>query len=153
MPERATIIDVRLVDGPAEPETFDPFPQPCGAECIFVGRTRLEHHPEHGALVRLSYEAYRPMALKVLEDLATGAAAQFDCRAVRIVHALGPVPPGAGSVVVQVACGHRGASFDACRHLIDALKKAAPIWKREEWADGTTWSEGTPATPTSEPTR
>ena len=52
---------------------------------------------------------------------------------------------GDASVLVQVACGHRAESFEACRFLIDALKAQVPIWKREEWADGTTWSEGTPA--------
>ena len=57
------------------------------------------------------------------------------------------VEPGLASVVVQVVCGHRGASFDACRELMELLKKSVPIWKREEWSDGTTWSQGTPAAP------
>ncbi|MCP3906155.1 MAG: molybdenum cofactor biosynthesis protein MoaE [Planctomycetes bacterium] len=139
-------IDVRLLDQPARHVPFDPFPQPAGGECVFLGRTREEVHPEHGRLVRLSYEAYRPMAERVLHDLARRAVERFGCLAVRLHHALGEVPPGDASVLVQVVAGHRGESFDACRFLIDALKSEAPIWKREVWEDGATWSEGTPVT-------
>ena len=54
---------------------------------------------------------------------------------------------GGGLVMVSTAggSGHRGASFEACRFLIDRLKSAAPIWKQEQWADGTSWSAGTAA--------
>jgi len=141
-----TEIDVRLLDEPVHAVPFDPFPQPAGGECVFLGRTREETHPEHGRLVRLSYEAYRPMAERVLVTLAERAAERYGCLAVRLHHALGDVPPGDASVLVQVVGGHRGESFDACRFLIDALKLEAPIWKREEWEDGATWSEGTPVT-------
>ena len=138
------ILDVQILDHPVEAQSFDPFPQPAGGECIFLGRTRLEHHDEHGALTRLGYEAYAPMAEKVLTKLAGEAAARFGCLAVRIHHAIGDVPPGEASVLVQVVTGHRAEAFDACRFLIDRLKLEAPIWKREQWADGTTWSPGAP---------
>jgi molybdopterin synthase catalytic subunit len=138
------IIDVQLLDEPVRALTVDPFPQPAGAECVFLGRSRAEEHPEHGALVKLRYEAYRPMAERVLLDLAGRAADRFECLAVRLHHALGDVPLGEASVLVQVVCGHRAEAFEACRYLIDALKAEAPIWKREHWADGTTWSEGAP---------
>ena len=140
-------IDVRILDHPVQPVSLEPWPQAAGAECAFVGRTRMEFHPEHGALVRLSYEAYRPLAERVLTDLAGHAAERFDCRAVRLHHAVGDVPLGAASVLVQVVCGHRDGAFAACRFLIDELKKQAPIWKREHWADGTTWSTGNPVAP------
>ena len=142
MDRPAPLIDVRLLDEPVRYIPFEPFPQPAGAECVFLGRSRAETHPEHGDLVRLGYEAYRPMAQRVLEDLARRAVQRFDCLAVRVQHAVGDVPLGEASVLVQVVCGHRGEAFDACRFLIDALKAEAPIWKRELWADGATWSEG-----------
>jgi molybdopterin synthase catalytic subunit len=82
------------------------------------------------------------MALRVLRELAQEAAGRFECMTVRIHHAVGEVPLGEASVLVQVVCGHRGASFQACRFLIDRLKEQAPIWKREEWEDGTTWADG-----------
>jgi len=137
-------IDVQLVDHPVAYAPFEPFPQPAGAECAFLGRTRIESHPAHGTLKRLQYEAYRPLAHNVLRDLAERAIEQYACLAVRIHHAVGDVPAGEASVLVQVVCGHRAGAFDATRFLIDRLKAEAPIWKREIWADGTTWSAGTP---------
>jgi len=138
------MVDVKLVRGPVRDESWQPFPQPAGAECVFLGRTRAETHATHGELTLLRYEAYDAMALRVLEDLAREAVERFDCMAVRVHHAVGDVPAGEASVVVNVVCGHRDMAFQACRFLIDSLKASAPIWKQEVWADGTTWSQGTP---------
>jgi molybdopterin synthase catalytic subunit len=134
-------IDVQLIDHPVRMMAIEPFPREAGGECVFLGRTRLEHHPQHGELQRLSYEAYREMAERVLHDLARLAIERYDCLAVRVHHALGEVPVGEASVLVQVACGHRDKAFEACRFLIDRLKTDAPIWKREQWERGETWSE------------
>ena len=65
MPAMPTI-EVKLLDTPVRAQSFDPFPQPAGGECVFLGRTRTESHPDHGSLTRLSYEAYRPMAERTL---------------------------------------------------------------------------------------
>lgn len=137
-------IDIRLLPHPVARDADEPaLPSEAGAECLFVGRTRGENHPIHGPLLRLDYHAYEPMALHVLHALADAALADFGCRGIRIYHATGPVAVGEASVLVHVACGHRDKAFAACRMLIDRLKSEAPIWKREVWADGTTWSEGT----------
>ncbi len=140
-------IDVQFVDGAVPLRSFDGFPQPAGAECIFLGRTRQETHPDHGKLVRLSYEAHVPLAERILRGLADRAVERFGCLAVRIHHAVGNVPPGEPSVIVQVVCGHRDEAFRACRFLIDELKSSVPIWKREVWDGGATWSPGTAVTP------
>jgi molybdopterin synthase catalytic subunit len=135
------IIDVQLFDHPVRMLALEPFPREAGGECVFLGRTRLEHHPQHGELRRLSYEAYREMAERVLRDLAQQTIERFECFAVRVHHAIGEVPVGEASVLVQVVCGHRDKAFAACRFLIDRLKSDAPIWKREQWERGETWSE------------
>ncbi len=139
-----TTIDVRILDHPVRSAAVEPFPEPAGAECVFLGRTRRDVDPQRGELVRLSYQAYRPLAQRVLDDLARQAAQRFDCLVVRIHHATGDVPLGDASVLVQVVAGHRDQAFTACRFLIDRLKSSAPIWKREQWTHGTTWSPGTP---------
>ncbi len=138
------VIDVRICDQPVGMVEADPFPPDAGAECVFLGRTRVEIHPRHGRLTRLRYAAYRPLADRTLSDLAQDATRRFDCLFVRIHHAIGEVPVGEASVLVQVVCGHRAKAFEACRFLIDRLKATAPIWKQEFWADGTSWSQGTP---------
>ena len=124
-----------------------PWPDDCGGEACFVGRTRGEDHPEYGPLVRLEYEAYAPMAERVLRDMAETAARRFGLGAVRMIHSIGAVDPGEGSVIIQVAAPHRAEAFDGCRYLIDTLKRALPVWKREIWQRGETFVEGCPAHP------
>jgi molybdopterin synthase catalytic subunit len=143
MQQTAPFVDVALLDKPVEPQSLSPFPPDCGAECIFIGRTRVEQHPDHGPLLGLRYQAYRPLATNVLEDLARQAAHRFSCSCVRIHHAVGEVPPGGASVLVQVAAPHRRDTFEACRFVMDQLKQQAPIWKQELWADSATWLKGT----------
>lgn len=144
------LIDIQLPLHPVRVASIAPFPPEAGAECLFIGRTRGEHHPVHGELRRLVYEAYEPMARDVLRRLAEEAIARHDLRAVRLHHALGPVPTGEASVLVQTAAAHRAEAFAGCRELIDRLKHEAPIWKREEWADGATWSPGQAVAPNEE---
>lgn len=138
------LIDIQLLDAPVRYVPIDRFPTDAGGECVFLGRTRIESHAQHGQLHRLCYEAYRPMALKVMHQLAERAREQFSCQFIRIHHALGEVPPGEASVLIQTVCERRSAAFESCRFLIDQLKSHAPIWKREEWSDGATWSTGVP---------
>ena len=54
-----------------------------------------------------------------------------------IAHRLGRLEVGEVSVGVAVSAAHRDAAFEAGRWLIDALKEVVPIWKRENWVDGT----------------
>ena len=136
----ATIL-TGLESGPVSVAALD-WPADCGAEAVFLGRTRAQTHPSYGPLVRLEYEVYGPMAEQVLRTMAQEAAARYGCRAVRIVHARGAVEPGAASVVIQVATPHRGESFQACRSLIDRLKRDLPVWKHEIWRDGRTFVDG-----------
>ncbi|MCE9590614.1 MAG: molybdenum cofactor biosynthesis protein MoaE [Planctomycetes bacterium] len=118
------------------------WPADCGAESVFLGRTRRETHPELGALIRLEYEVYAPMAESLLREMAGAAAQRWGCRAVRITHASGVVNPGEASIVIQVATPHRGEAFEACRYLIDRVKHELPVWKREIWERGTTFVKG-----------
>lgn len=117
-------------------------------------------HPEDGALavfdgivrnntrgrrtLYLDYEAYEEMALKQMEELAAKAISDFKVRDVRIEHRLGKLEIGETSVFIAVASAHRGAAMDACRWLIDTLKKQVPIWKKEYFEDGAVWADGEP---------
>ncbi len=134
-------IHVAICDGPVSIDTMN-WPGDCGAECIFVGRTRDEIHDEYGKLLRLCYEVYEPMAIKLMETMCAEIAQQYDAHAVHMIHSKGDVGPGQGSVVIQVATPHRSESFLACKALIDRLKHELPIWKREIWERGETYVEG-----------
>jgi molybdopterin synthase catalytic subunit len=84
------------------------------------------------------------MALAVLHDIAAEIEARSGVNRLAIIHRIGDVGPGEASVVIAVAAAHRGAAFDACRYAIEELKARAPIWKREQFADGSVWI-GAPA--------
>ena len=92
----------------------------------------------------LDYEAYEEMALKQMDALAGQALQEFAIRNVAIVHRLGRVEIGETSVLIVVASAHRAAAFDACRWLIDTLKRTVPIWKKEYFEDGAVWADGEP---------
>lgn len=134
-------IETGLTEGPVRQVELD-WPGPCGAEAVFLGRTRRERHPEFGPLLRLEYEVYAPMAEHLLAEAARDAAERHGALAVRCRHAFGAVGPGEASVVIQVATGHRGEAFTACRQLIDRIKHELPIWKTEVWAGGRTRVQG-----------
>ena len=137
------ITDIHLSQEPVRISTWTPFPLG-GAECSFLGVTRPDHHEDHGDLIALEYEAHEVMALSAMHALAEEATRRWSLLAVRSHHALGPVRIGEASVAIQVVCGHRPEAFEACRWLIDELKSQVPIWKKERWQDGSSWSEGTP---------
>lgn len=92
----------------------------------------------------LDYEAYEEMALKQLGSLVEEARKQFAIRDAIIVHRLGRLEIGETSVLIVVASAHRAAAFEACRWLIDTLKKKVPIWKKEHFEDGAVWADGEP---------
>jgi MoaE-MoaD fusion protein len=92
----------------------------------------------------LAYEAFEPMAIAVLEEVADEIEARFGVRRVAIVHRVGEVGLGEASVAILVAAAHRQEAFEACRYAIEELKARAPIWKAERFADGSVWL-GAPA--------
>lgn len=131
---REKIHSLAIVEGIKRPED--------GAVAVFEGIVR--NHSRNRRTLYLEYEAYEPMALKQLEELAEQARAQFAVREIAIVHRLGRLEIGEASVLIVVASAHRGAAFDACRWLIDTLKKTVPIWKKEHFEDGAVWADGEP---------
>jgi len=113
-----------------------------GAAVVFEGVVR--NNTRGRRTLYLDYEAYEAMAHKQMEGLAGEARERFGVRAVSIVHRLGRLEIGETSVLIVVASAHRGAAFDACRWLIDTLKKTVPIWKKEYFEDGAVWADGEP---------
>jgi molybdopterin synthase catalytic subunit len=113
-----------------------------GAVCVFDGIVRDNSRGRQ--TLHLDYEAYEEMALQQMHLLRAEAIEHFDVRDVAIVHRLGRLVVGETSVFIAVASAHRGASFDACRWVIDTLKKTVPIWKKEQFVDGAAWADGEP---------
>jgi molybdopterin synthase catalytic subunit len=111
-----------------------------GGVALFLGTTRSE---KKGTveLTALEYEAYPQMAVTQMKQLAALARSRWPLRKVAIVHRTGRVAVGEPSVAIAVSAPHRGQAFEACRFLIDSLKKDVAVWKKEVWGDGSaTWS-------------
>jgi molybdopterin synthase catalytic subunit len=113
-----------------------------GAAVVFEGVVRNQTRGRK--TLYLDYEAYEEMALQQMEALAERSLKQFPIRDVAVVHRLGRLEIGETSVLVVVASAHRAAAFDACRWLIDTLKRTVPIWKKEHFEDGAVWADGEP---------
>jgi MoaE-MoaD fusion protein len=122
-----------------------------GGVVTFTGRTRItpgtpapgqeaEAARHAGRVVEeLDYEAFEPMAVRVLDEIADEIEARFGVRRVAIVHRTGVVPLGESSIVVVAVAPHRDAAFAAARYAIDETKARAPIWKAERFEDGVVW--------------
>ena len=144
-------IVTQIVDGPIDQERLaDLVGHPdAGAQGWFVGVTRRTTGERITS--QLSYEAHRPMAERELQQLATAAVKRFGLLSLVIVHRLGEVPIGEASIVVGCSSGHRPETFDALRWVMDTLKQQIPIWKREQYADGTTeWVHPSPSSETTQ---
>lgn len=107
-----------------------------GGVAIFAGLTRAETSTDGQALAALDYEAYAEMALPQLRELALRAREKWPVVRLAILHRTGRVALAQPSVVIAVACPHRGEAFDACRWIIDTLKSEVAIWKKEIWEGG-----------------
>src|SRR5258708_4272580 len=113
-----------------------------GAAVVFEGVVRNRSRGRRTLF--LEYESYEEMAHKQMESLAEQALKQFQIRDALLVHRLGRLEIGETSVLIIVTSAHRAAAFEACRWLIDTLKRTVPIWKKEHFEDGAVWADGEP---------
>jgi molybdopterin synthase catalytic subunit len=104
-----------------------------GGTCVFVGAVRDVDHER--SVAALSYSAH-PTVVDRLRELAGEVAGRHPVTAVAAVHRVGDLAVGDLAVVVAVSAPHRGEAFEACRDLIDTLKSTIPIWKHQDFGDG-----------------
>jgi molybdopterin synthase catalytic subunit len=133
---------IELCDGPLSVERcIEAARRPgAGGMVVFVGSVR--DMSEGKQVDFLEYEAFEPMALQKLREVAAEAEARWPVLALAIQHRLGHLEIGDDAVVVVVSCPHRGEAFEACRYAIDRLKEVVPIWKKEHGAGGQVWVGG-----------
>ena len=109
-----------------------------GAVVLFLGTAR--EFTDGRRTRSLEYDGYDEMANKELQKLDTEARRRWPIVQCHIVHRLGHLELGEASVAVAISTAHRQDAFEAARWIMDRLKESVPIWKRENWADGTsTW--------------
>jgi molybdopterin synthase catalytic subunit len=110
-----------------------------GGLVTFVGTVR--ESSDEGEVSRMEIEVYPEMAEKQLQAIREEAMERFGIFDVLVVHRYGDLRVGDNIVLVAVSAGHRGEAFDACRYVVDELKKRVPIWKREHTPTGARWVE------------
>ncbi|HEV7506734.1 MAG TPA: molybdenum cofactor biosynthesis protein MoaE [Thermoanaerobaculia bacterium] len=139
-PPLAELVDGPIDSGRAMAAVLGP---DRGAAVVFLGTVR-DHHAGR-PVAKLTYSAYRSMALEGLRRIVTDLEASAPGLRATIVHRLGEVPVGEASVVIAVSSPHRAAAYEASRTALERLKAEIPIWKREHYADGeAAWREEEP---------
>ena len=91
------------------------------------------------SVLYLEYEAYEPMALKKLSEIADEVTEKWGIEDVAIVHRIGRLEIEDVSLVVAIASPHRKEAFQACGYVVDRIKEDVPIWKKEVFEDGEVW--------------
>lgn len=112
-------------------ETLNSLRSPdCGAIISYLGTVRsyLEGQKSKG----LSFEIEDSVMQQSLEAVETEALQKFDINKIAIVHRTGSFAVGDEILLIAISSGHRGPSFDACRHMIDRIKELHDVWKKEE---------------------
>ena len=108
-----------------------------GGTSVFIGTTR--NHSDGKEVLEMEYQAYVPMALRKMNELAENVRSKWKLKNISIVHRVGRLRIGEPSVVIAVSAPHRKEAFEACRFTIDTLKESIPIWKKEVFRDGEAW--------------
>jgi molybdopterin synthase catalytic subunit len=121
----------------------------CGALSVFLGTVRDTN--DGRPVTGIEYSAYRSMAEREIATIVGEAQSKFGIARVVVEHRLGVLSLGDVSVAIVVAHPHRGPALDASRYVIEQLKRRVPIWKLEQYVDGTREWVGSGAMPTEQP--
>jgi molybdopterin synthase catalytic subunit len=122
-----------------------------GAVATFTGLVR---NCNQGRKVRfLEYEAYEPLAVRVLGRIVEESRATWPDVRLGLHHRVGRLEIGDASIIIVAVSPHRADAFAACRYAIERVKQIVPIWKREHFEGGDVWLEGATADPDDESAR
>ncbi len=132
-------------------DLFSDFRDPnSGAVVLFSGEVRDNNKGK--AVTHLEYEAYEPMAEKMITEILETATLKWQLNKAVCVHRVGPVSICGCAIVVITGSGHRAAAYEANRYIIDRVKNEVPIWKHEFFADGTSeWGQNCDCSSPSHP--
>jgi len=110
-----------------------------GGIVSFLGVVRGESKGK--PVEHIEIEVYEEMAQRQLEAIRSEAIDRFGVEEVAVVHRYGSLKTSENILLVIVASAHRAEAFDACRYVIDEIKRRVPIWKKEVTPEGEWWVE------------
>jgi len=109
-----------------------------GGTCVFLGTVR--NGPEEQGVTAIEYSAYEEMVEAEFGRLLADADGRWPEARIAVRHRLGVIPSGEASIAIAAAAPHRAQAFDACRFVIEEVKRRIPVWKKELRIDGSaTW--------------
>lgn len=112
-----------------------------GAVLLFLGIVR--DHNDGRRVSGMRYDAYVPMAEKVLGEIAAEAAARLGTDRIVVAHRIGELQIGEASVAIAVSSPHRAEAYEASRYVIEEIKTRLPVWKEEHYIEGDArWLDG-----------
>ena len=110
-----------------------------GAVAAFIGTVRDVN--ENARVASMTLEHYPGMTEKAIAAIVDAAKSRWDIVDALVIHRVGALAPADQIVLVGVTSAHRGEAFAACEFIIDYLKTQAPLWKKEDTAQGARWVE------------
>ena len=133
------MIDIQLLENELSTENCTNWvcSDEVGGVVVFVGTVRNQTKGKR--VLKLEFEAYKPMAIAEMQKIAEQAIAKWPVLKIAIHHRVGILNIGEIPVIIAVSCAHRNAAFEACQFAIDTLKETVPIWKKEFFDDGDIW--------------
>ena len=108
-----------------------------GAVSSFIGYVRDENNNKKVKSINL--EVYQEMAHKQFEKIINKASLKWKLEDSLIIHRYGKLEVNSKIVLVACFSKHRKDSFESCNFIMDYLKKEAPFWKNEFYADKNEW--------------
>ena len=106
----------------------------CGGTCVFLGTVR--NGPDEHGVTAIEYSAYEEMVEAEFGRLLADARGRWPEARIAVRHRLGTIPVGEASIAIAAAAPHRAQAFEACRYVIEEVKRRVPVWKKELRVDG-----------------
>lgn len=104
-----------------------------GALATFAGVVR--NHDGGREVARLSYSAH-PSAQEILAEVVEEFEGREGVHKIAAAHRIGDLEIGDVALFVAVSASHRYQAFPVVEELVNRIKDAVPIWKHQEYADG-----------------
>ena len=109
-----------------------------GGTCVFLGTVR--NGSDEPGVTAIEYSGYEEMVEAEFGRLLADAGRRWPEARIAVRHRLGVIPSGEASIAIAAAAPHRAEAFEACRFVIEEVKRRIPVWKKELRVDGTeTW--------------
>ena len=112
-----------------------------GAVSSFIGYVRdLNNNKD---VKSIDLEVYNEMAIKELYKIKNNAIKKWNLADCLIIHRYGKLKVSEKIVLVACFSEHRKNSLEACKYIMNFLKKDAPFWKKEFYYNGSSWLKNT----------